>query len=133
MSITTSIDRSGKCVYTVVVGELTFEKLIDSVSALMGNPVFNPDFDHLMDLSGVDKFNLTTAEIIRFAGRGIFSENSRRAVVAPSEEAFGISNVYTMFRNVSPDVMKIFRSVDEAREWLDERSNHNPPDNSKSE
>ena len=119
MGVTTTIDRYNRRVFTVAVCELTFDQLLDAVSGLLVNPAFNPEYDHLMDLSGVRIFNLNTSEVIRFAGRGIFSETSRRAVVAPSNEAFGITNVYVMFRKAPSENLRIFRNIDEAREWLD--------------
>lgn len=60
--------------------------------------------------------------VARLAGDSIDDQigpNSRMALVAEDEEAFGLSRMYESLRHGSPVEFGVFRSLQEAEMWLD--------------
>jgi hypothetical protein len=52
----------------------------------------------------------------------IFSPGSRRAVVAPDQQAFGFSKMFSILRGLRDDHnVQAFHSLSEAMAWLTER------------
>ena len=87
-----------------------------------------PDYDHgaddLVDLIGVTKLGLTSDGLQQIMS--IFSQadelghKTRLAIVAPSDETYGVSRMYQMMRgDDAPEEIRIFRELAHATAWLD--------------
>ncbi len=58
------------------------------------------------------------AEMPRIAVHYIFSEKSRRAIVAETDIKFGMARMYEMYGEADPTQIEVFRDMAEARRWL---------------
>ncbi len=79
---------------------------------------YREGMDKLVDLRGVDRYELQSAdvkELIRYKSQ--FGIRERRlATVAPTDMAFGLNRVYQM--TVQGEEVGVFRKLDEALSWL---------------
>mgnify|MGYP006310467065 FL=1 len=120
MSISSEIIKSRKLVITRVEGTLTLEELILKQGEILFDPDFDPDFDHLFDMSGVSEVeDISTTELRKVSSVRVFSDLSRRAVVAPGDFEFGLSRMYEVFSRSTEENFSVFRTLDEAMEWLE--------------
>ena len=88
------------------------------LEALHAHPGVEPDFDQLLDAREVTKVELSGACLREVATDTVFGEGSLRVFVTGSEVGFGMARMYQMLRDESPDEIRIFRNIDEARAWL---------------
>ena len=77
----------------------------------------------LWDLSRAD-INLTSSQIEQLAkyGKSKFSIPSKVAIVAPEDLTFGLMRIYEVYRKQDLTEIKVFRSEQEARIWLNSPS-----------
>ena len=120
MPITYRIDLKAKLVRTQIVGLMSLEDALAHSYTLKTDPLFQPDYSEVIDLSTFTGTDLHMEAMKAFA-RGlqgeVFSHHARRAVVAPADSAFELSSQY---RGLRPDSenFQIFHSMDEAMQWL---------------
>ncbi len=88
---------------------------------LRHDPDFDPTFDQLTDFTGVTKVDVTTETVRVIASDHIFSERSRRAVVAPTSQVFGLARMFQSYRELSggKEGIEIFRDREQALRWLE--------------
>lgn len=120
MPASSAIDSHQRLVTTRVTGYATFADIDVEQKRLVGDPEFDPGYDHLFDLSGVADVQLSLDEIRELASVKLFSERSRRAVVAPANLLYGLSRMYQGFRGLGPESLRVFRTTEEALRWLEE-------------
>jgi len=123
MPITTEYDEERGLITTRATGVLTPEALAAHQGLLQDDPRFDPDFDHVFDLSGVTRLEATSDQIRDIAAHRVFSHNSRRAVVAPRDAEFGMARMYGIFAGLTGTLpesnLTVVRSLEEALAWLD--------------
>ena len=115
MPIHYSIDRGRRIVFTTWSDQLTYEELRAHLDELRSDPNFDPSFDQLINLSDVSVIRLTFNNLSAIKDHDPFSLESRRAVVAPRDVAYGISRMYETIRGGG---LTVFRSMEPARTWL---------------
>ena len=66
---------------------------------------------------------LSTAEVREGAdyAKSMNNQPERIAVVAPREISYGISRIFKVFRDSPVTELRVFRELDEARDWLLEK------------
>lgn len=107
-----------RLVYTTVSGVVTFDEVLQQITALRADADFNPDFNELIDMSGASDVRLGYDEFKRMDQLDPYSRTSKRAIVIPTNPAvYGVSRMYHLIQNEDPRI-KLFRSFDEARTWL---------------
>ncbi len=88
-----------------------------------------PSFDHLVDLRGTTRLDVSTEGVHLVSMHSAFNEKSRRAIVAEKDEMFGVARMYQSLRELfkKPDQVRVFYTMEEARHWLglDEATNSN--------
>ena len=106
---------------------LTDRDLLEAWGDVLADPAFDPDCDNLVDMSGVERFEVTPLGAQRLAdvmamcakppAAGV---RPRVAFVAPDDRAFGILRMYEMYRELQGAAQRFFvtRSLEEARCWL---------------
>jgi len=106
------------------------EALINYYREIMSNRDYEL-YNEVIDLSQIDKFNLTTHGIIELSKIARSNDRSdiqsRLAIIAASPTAFGLSKMYTTYRNMEPNLhkeMQVFKSKEEAFIWLSEPAIH---------
>ena len=120
MPIFTEVIKSRRLVVTSAEGFLTLKELAEKQEALLTHPDFDPIFDHLFDLSGITNVeDLKVSELQRLASVRIFSESSRRAIIAPGDLVFGFSRMYEVFSNSTEFNYSVFRNREDALKWLE--------------
>ena len=119
MPIDTDIDPGLGLVITVARGLVTGPDVAEHQEALRSRPDFDPDFNHLFDMTGVTELAVQPDQIKTVASVAVFSETSRKAVVADRDVLFGLSRMYEGFRGVPDDVLQVFRDRESALAWLE--------------
>jgi hypothetical protein len=118
MALDFEIDCDGGIVYTTGSGSLIDDECFDHQTRLMISPDFAPTFNQLADFSDVDNVQVTVAAVHAVAMRNIFGGGSRRAFVAPGDQEFGLARMFEMLTNRYADIIRVFRDIDDAHEWL---------------
>jgi len=120
MTVTHRIDPHLRLVRTQVEGRLTLEDALAHAYTLKTDPLFQPDYSELVDLTGFTGSDLPPEAMQAFANDlpgEIFSPHARRAIVAPAESAFDLSRQYRNMRR-NAESFQVFHSMDEAMHWL---------------
>jgi len=114
------IDAERHLVITTVWGEFTLEIILEHQSALTKDPAFDPGFYQLVDLTQITEVSLDAEAIRTAATRRIFAPGSRRAIVVPSPELFGLARMFATYREIygGGEDMQIFTDKEEATRWL---------------
>lgn len=119
MPISSEIDLERGRVITTAHGTVTGAGVLAHQETLRSRPDFDPDLDHLFDMTGVTEFSVPREQIKEVASVTVFSETSRRAVVAERDVLFGLSRMYEGFRGAPDDALRVFRDRDAALAWLE--------------
>mgnify|MGYP007056043784 CR=1 FL=1 len=119
MTIVSEIDSSRRLIVTRVWGRMDLSELQERQALLPDQSGFDSTYDHLFDMSGVTAVeDLGTSALKRLASVRIFSESSRRAVVASGDLEYGMARMYEVFSGSTEKNYAVFRTIDEALEWL---------------
>ena len=117
MPATYSIDPRKRVVFTVFSGSVEELDIRDMAMRLEGDPDFKPDFSELVNLSAVTDFRLTAEDLQGISNCDPFSNQAQRAFVCPEDLLFGICRMYECIKGGTH--MATFRSMSDARKWLD--------------
>ena len=112
------IDRERHFVLTRGVGTLTDEDVLGHQRELRAEAGFESDMNQLIDLSQTERFELAAGTLRQIVAMNPFGKGSRRALVSPSDLAFGMSRMFEAFSDGSEQEVRVFRDMAEAREWL---------------
>ena len=121
MPVGYEIDKYRGLIRTRCVGDVTLEEVLDHFRALEKDPECPHDLDVLLDLTGcltkpdTSTLREITQEMARVSGRVRFGAC---AVVVSSDVMFGASRMYTSLAGDYFRDAQVFRSMDEAQEWL---------------
>lgn len=120
MPIISQIDSSLGVIFSKFQGVVTKEDISGQVERFHTDPVFQPSFNHLIDMRGAARFGLSSEDMREVSMHSIFNEKSRRAIVAEKDEMFGVARMYEMLRegHEKPDQVRVFRNMTDARRWL---------------
>ena len=113
------IDSERRLVLTTGSGVLTMAEAQAHQSKLLQDPDFDPSYSQLMDLTGVEKFEVTISDVRKLAQPQVFSSESRRAILVENDYAFGAARVFEALRDLAGEKgIRVFRSLDDALEWV---------------
>jgi hypothetical protein len=118
MPVSYVIDAEQRLVRSRAWGVLSDEDLIAHYRAIAADPLFEPTFSQLGDLREVSEVTLSATIIRREATLLVFDRAARRALVASSDLAFGISRMYAQQAEAAPQNIDVFRDITEAERWL---------------
>jgi len=132
MPTTSLVSTRYRLVITTCFGELTLDELKVGAAHVRNHPEFHPDFRQFIDLSHVVKLHLHFRDLYQLKhANDPFSNEGKRAVVAPSDLTFGMSRMYQLILNSAH--FEVFHSLAEALAWLEldpatlEDALQNPP------
>ena len=120
MPIESRVETDRRLVITVAEGTVTADQVRANQRALEADPDFDPAYDHLFDMSQVTEFDVDVDAMRDLASVAVFDEDSRRAVVAPTDFLYGLANMYAAFRDLPDPSLRVFRRLREAVDWLQE-------------
>jgi hypothetical protein len=108
-------------------GKLTDRDLLEAWGDALADPSYDSTVDNLVDMTGVDEFQVTPVGARRLADVMELCQRPpapgvrpRVACVASDDRAFDVLRIYEMYRELqgSPAHYFVCRSLEEARCWL---------------
>lgn len=125
MPFQTTIDRDGMRVFTRYSGNLTASDVLASIKERFA------DIDRLKkfriiiaDYTDVESFSTENADVREFADvyLNASQQNSDVVMIAimPTDHQFGLGRMWEGYAQELPWTHRIFRSMEEAKEWLKE-------------
>jgi len=120
-----SIDRDAGVRVAAFCGVVTDADLMEAYESLLGDPHYDPTLHDLLDMSGVERLEISAdaiRELIkRYARVDELGIRTKLAIVAPSDVAFGVGRMYEMLRGDDvPEEIRVFRESSQAGRWLSE-------------
>jgi len=123
MPISSKIDLDNDIMIFTATGKMTFDEAMLEVKKFYDQPTKNV----MWDLRNVSDLKFSTEEVIELAGFDQRAESSSRidgktAIVASQDLIYGLGRMFQSLSefNAVPFAVMIFRSMEEAREWLDD-------------
>jgi hypothetical protein len=105
--------------------EVTVQDVLQYLESLKSNPLFDPNFDELVDLTDVTSSEVDFQSAMRLAhSADPFSWKARRAFVAARPAIFGIVRMYELARGEDGSIAA-FHTIGEAIHWLDRSHSRN--------
>ena len=112
------LDTDKRLVSVKLRNKVTASDIARYAASLRANPLFDPDFSEIVDLTGVEELDIKAEEFIRLADEiDPFSVQAKRAFVARGSvqnHAARMHKILRTQRNIS-----IFTSVEAAQRWID--------------
>ena len=119
MPIDFTIDKARRIILTTGEGVLTYAEIRDLQDKGWSDPQFDPQFDHLIDLTAVTDLRVSGDELRSLLSRDPYgSTPSRTAIVASDPGTFGVGRMAQGYRTGMPAEVGVFRDVLEALSWL---------------
>ncbi len=105
-------------VFTIIEGRMIDKEMINIQVKLRKGPEFKPDYSHLIDRRQIGELKKSAAWIRTITSSGMFSAQSRRAFVVPSDTAYGFSRMFQVYRQHGLGQTEVFRDFDQAVQWI---------------
>src|SRR6185312_10488957 len=102
MPVDLTIDERTGIVYSTFRGKIETAELVNHIAALKAHPCFRPDYNELVDVSGVTAFDAS----------------SIRVLVAPADLLFGLARMFQGFGGETRPNLIVVRSLAEAYRTL---------------
>lgn len=119
MDVDIQIDKARGYVRVKVSGAVTDGDLLLGNELLGETPGFHSGLNQLVDMTAVTDSSVTAKGLTRFTSAApMFNANSKRALVAPSDLAFGFSRMVELRRGGDAGTIAVFRNAEEAEQWL---------------
>jgi len=114
------VDVEHRLVFTYATNPLTYDQVMDHREELGRQDGFQPDFDQNISFLDVTDVRLSAEEVRKLAGQPVFSSASRRALVASTDEMFGLARMFGVHRELAgASNVRVFRNLRQAAEWMD--------------
>ena len=115
MVATYSVNPVARLVSTSISAPLTLGDLIALSDTLRKDPLFDPTFDELLEVSPGSAVGLRYADLEAATSIDPFSKRSRRALVVHADVDYGVARMYEVLHGGD---IQVFRSLEEARQFL---------------
>lgn len=112
------IDREQGVVLSRLWGILTVAEIDEHRRAIRADPDFAPDLRYIVDLRQVTVLAYPSAKVRQIAATQHFRGEQRRAIVASSDEQYGVARMFATFAALEGEVVEVFRDWAPAAEWL---------------
>lgn len=118
MPISYRVEPAIRLIRSKASGVLTEGDSHTHYTQMSADPEFQPTYRQLCDLQDVTDIQLSTAFLQALALSPLFSKDSRRAFVAPTDLYFGLARMVQAFSELEGREAGVFRTVEEAETWL---------------
>jgi hypothetical protein len=119
MPVGYKIDKEHKLVMSTAYGVVTREDILFHQQRLLADADFSRNFSQLADFTRMAKLEVNATDIASFAAKTVFAPESRRAIIVPDDEAFGLARMFEILRDAKgDDGIRVFRSVEEGFDWI---------------
>lgn len=114
------IDVKHELVVSIGTGIFTQADFINHMSRLRAHPLFQPEFNLLVDCRKITSMELTSEQVEDLARRTVFSGQSRCGFVVSSDLHFGLGRMFASYRETvgQGPTVEVFRKWEEALSWL---------------
>jgi hypothetical protein len=103
-------------------GVVDDHELLGSYAGLVEEPGYDPTLNDLVDMTAVDRLDVSTAAVRQLVSMFTPLDHAgvvtRLAIVAPRDHVFGMARMYEILRSDAPEMIAVFRDMDEAQRWL---------------
>ena len=112
--------KEHRLVISTGLGCLTWSEIKEQQDQTKADLGFDPEFNQLVDLRAVTRFEMTSEQTRMLARRKIFSSTSKRAFLASDATAFGMSRMWEILTELSenPSQIRVFQDLSSALKWL---------------
>jgi len=125
LPIDVRIDHARKLVVARVHGVMSDEETFDYQRGVWSDPAI-AGYDELVDMTAVEEIRLPSSARARelaalSASMDLPGAETRMAIIAPQNEAFGLGRMFEMMREMEPGSRRkvgVFRTAEEAMEFL---------------
>jgi hypothetical protein len=119
MPIDLTIDERARIVYSTFHGKIETADLLNHIAAMKAHPHFHPEYNELVDVSGVTAFDVPTEDLRELAMENSpFDPSSVRVLVAPVDLLFGLARMFQGFGGETRPNLIVVRSLNEAYRTL---------------
>ena len=122
MPVEYQVDETRGVVITKAAGVTTEAELVSTRARRLEDPRVPAGMKQILDLREVTRFDIPTARVRDLAEEWSTSPASGSAsmvaIVAASDEAFGVARMYEMSRRETPEQIRVFRAIEAAERWL---------------
>ncbi len=120
MPLTYKIFKDAMLVVTTGSGTVTFGESRAHQDALLADPNFDPSFNQLLNLTGVERFALSVEEARGVAIYPLFAPQSKRALAAWDPAIYGMMRLIEAHHSMSSSASRIqpFYDLPSALQWL---------------
>lgn len=112
------IDVDRGLVLTRLIGPVTPGEVDEHNRDLAKDARFRPHFKQLVDVTELTQL-FDSVAVKQSAEEHAFSPGVRRAIVAPSDAAFGLSRMFAIQSESAGQTIQVFRAMHDAKEWLE--------------
>jgi hypothetical protein len=112
------IDVERKLVTSRAWGALTDDDVREHYQTLRADPLFDPTYRQLVDMSGITKDLVDPSTKQHASQNQIFLPGVRRAWVASQDYTFGMARMYAVAAESQGQNIGVFRARSDAEEWL---------------
>jgi hypothetical protein len=113
-----TIDPDRRLVVSRISDPATESEVLDHNHRLRNDPLFDPNYRQLADMSGVTQLLVPTTTIAETAHDSFFAPGVRRAFVADGDGTFGMARMFALHAENLGQVVQVFRDRISAEEWL---------------
>jgi hypothetical protein len=118
MPVKYTIDPSRKLVLSEISDPATESEVLEHNRLLRSDPLFDPSYQQLADMSGVTELLVPTSVVKETARDSFFSPGVRRAFVATEDGSFGMARMFALHAESQGQLVEVFRDRRKAEEWL---------------
>lgn len=112
------IDVPRRLVITRIWGVATDEDVLGHNRRLRADPLFDPSFRQLADMSDITQTLVSTDTINQVSRGTLFTPGTQRAFVSSQDLVFGLLRKYELQADNWGQTVRVFRSRKEAEDWL---------------
>ena len=118
MPATYTIDHTQRLVTSRLWGPVTDGEVHGHNQQLRTDPLFDPSYSQLADMSEVTEIRVGTGTINETSQDQFFDPGSRRAFVAVSDAVFGMARMFALQAERLGQTIEVFRDKRAAEHWL---------------
>lgn len=118
MTASYQIDRAQGVVLVRLSGLVDNAELDDVRRRIREDPGFAPTHRYIVDMRAVTVLAYSSSRVRHVAMTQIFRGGQRRAIVAATDEQYGVARMFATFAALEGEVAEVFRDWPPAAEWL---------------
>ena len=124
MPISFHVDADSNYFISRFTGEFTDADLMNAYMAFYEGNEWRAELNELVDLGEADAAAISIDCLARLADytekhlRLYNIETTKTAIYAPSDLSFGLGRMYASLAAASPETVRVFRNLSDAKEWL---------------